>query len=137
MELTLEVEPSSQDIEFLNREINEFNLSQADVPFDGELSYFERDANGEIRAGVYGWTWGGCCEIRYLWVHAELRGQGHGTRLMQAAEQEAVRRGCTQVVLDTHSFQAPDFYRKLGYEIFGTVSDYPLGHQKLYLWKHF
>ena len=44
-------------------------------------------------------------------------------------------RGCTQALLDTHSFQAPDFYVQQGYIIYGTIDDYPLGHQKHYLRK--
>ena len=135
MDLMLETEPTGEDVEFLNNRINEFNVTRTGIPFDSALAYFERTDDGEITAGIYGWTWGGCCEIRSLWVTVERRGQGAGTRLMQAAEQEAISRGCNQIVLDTHSFQAPDFYRKLGFEVFGTVNGYPHDHQKLYLRK--
>ena len=54
---------------------------------------------------------------------------------MVQAEAEAVRRGCTQIVLDTHNFQAPGFYTKLGYQISGAHQDYPRGYQVYYLEK--
>lgn len=51
--------------------------------------------------------------------------------MVAAAEQEAIARGCKQAVLDTHSFQAPDFYPKLGYTLCGVMENYPAGYQQL------
>ncbi len=48
---------------------------------------------------------------------------------MQAAEREAVRRGCHQIVLSTHSFQAPRFYEKLGFRRLAAIPNYPKGHE--------
>jgi ribosomal protein S18 acetylase RimI-like enzyme len=95
-----------------------------------------RNEKGEIVAGLYGYTWGDYCQIDDLWVQADLRGQGFGKRLLQTAEQEALKRGCSQVVLDTHTFQAPGFYQKQGYEISGVVDGVPRQqYQKIYLKK--
>ncbi len=64
-------------------------------------------------------------------MHESLRRQGLGRALLRAAEAEARQRGCGQIVLTTHSFQAPDLYRRLGFELIATVQDYPRGHQHL------
>jgi ribosomal protein S18 acetylase RimI-like enzyme len=54
-----------------------------------------------------------------------------GTTLMHAAEREAVRRGCHQIVLSAHSFQAPRFYDKLGFRRLAAISNYPRGHENI------
>jgi ribosomal protein S18 acetylase RimI-like enzyme len=73
--------------------------------------------------------------VNFVWVTEALRGQRHGTRLMDAAESFAVEHGCTSATLETLSFQAPGFYAKRGYEVFGTLEDYPPGHSKFFLRK--
>ncbi|MGB8646897.1 MAG: GNAT family N-acetyltransferase [Anaerolineae bacterium] len=132
---TIESDPRPQDVQFLEDRINDYNFETTGITDGKLLSIFLRDSRGAIRAGIYGWTWGGACEIRFLWIHVEWRGQGIGRKLMGVVEEEARNRGCGQVVLDTHSFQAPEFYNKLGYEVQGVVEEYPRGHQKIYLCK--
>jgi ribosomal protein S18 acetylase RimI-like enzyme len=51
------------------------------------------------------------------------------------AEDEARSRGCHAVWLDSFSFQAPGFYRRLGFHEFGRLDDYPAGHARHFLWK--
>ena len=127
--------PAPSDIAFLNEQINAYNFESTGITDGRLLSVFVRDPNGQLMAGVYGWTWGGCCEIKYLWVREDQRGQGYGSQLLAAAEGEAIARGCQQIVLSTHSFQAPRFYQKLGYIAVGVYDDYPKGYQQIFLWK--
>ena len=99
---------------------------------DGKLfASFLRDADNAVIGGISGWTWGKTCFIGHLIVPAELRKQGYGTRLVEAVEAEAINRGCGQIVVRTHDFQAPQFYSKLGFAVIGRIPDYPVGHQEI------
>jgi GNAT superfamily N-acetyltransferase len=135
IDLTIDEHPDEADVQFLDQHINDFNVATTGLADGRLLSLFLRDEQGAIVAGLYGWTWGGCLEIKYLWVAEAWRSRGYGTRLLATAEQEAISRGCTQAVLDTHSFQAPAFYQRVGYSIFGVIDNYPVGHAKYYLKK--
>ena len=134
-ELELSDEPSRDDVQFLDDRLYEFNVAATGMADGRLLAIFARDSSDAIVGGVYGWTWGRCCEVRYLWVDEKWRGQRLGSRLLAAAEAEARARGALQIVLDTHSFQAPEFYARLGFERVGSITDYPLGYEKIYMRK--
>lgn len=129
-----EVVPCRDDAEcqqlgaFLTDRIYEFN-AKATGYFDGRLlaGCIRNDA-GEIIAGFTGHTWGGYCELSNAWVHERHRGQGLGTLLLRSVEAGALARGCVRVVLATHSFQAPGFYERLGYERKYAIEGSPKGH---------
>lgn|SRR5512140_1334390 len=134
-EFVIESDPEPGDVQVLEDRLYEFNSGVTGIT-DGEgLAIFVRDDAGQIVAGICGHTWGGYCEIRQFWVEGSRRGRGLGTRLLEAAEQEARRRGCGQIFLITFSFQAPAFYTRHGFEILTAVDDYPRGHQNLLLRK--
>ena len=134
-EFVVTTEPTPDQVQYLEDQIYEFNSSKTGIT-DGEwLAIFVRDGLDRIVAGICGNTWGGCLEIRQLWVEESRRKKGLGTRLLGAAEQEARRRGCTQILLMTFSFQAPEFYAGRGFEVVATVDDHPHGHRNLLLRK--
>jgi hypothetical protein len=115
-------EPARGDLERLEQEINRFNERATGFRDGRTLAAFLRGADGALRAGLAGHTWGGCAELKLLWVCA--------------AEREAAARGCVRLVLSTHSFQAPEFYRRHGYVEVGRVEGYPRGHTQLHLAKN-
>lgn len=77
-------------------------------------------------------TW---LEVSVLWVKEELRNQGLGRKLMEQAEAEARKRGCLYARLATSHYQAPEFYEKLGYILYGKVDNCPPSETCLYYCK--
>jgi GNAT superfamily N-acetyltransferase len=94
-----------------------------------------RDEHEEVLGGLLGDIWGGWLHVAILWVAEPLRGRGYGRQLLDAAERYAVQRGCTRAWLTTFSFQAPEFYPKLGYETFAVLEGHPDGHRHHFLQK--
>ena len=114
----------------LRGHVHEFNAEQTGYRDGRSLACFLRDAGGRLVAGIDGFTWGGYARIQYVWVDEAMRGQGLGRRLIEAAEREAAVRGCRTIIVDTHEFQAPGLYTKLGYELVGTTHDIPVGYRQ-------
>jgi GNAT superfamily N-acetyltransferase len=129
--ITLLDEPDRAVVDRLGDEISAFNFAAADIHDGREVFAAVRDDDGELAGGIYGWTWGGTAWIERLWVHERHRGRRLGTNLLAALEREARARGCGQIALTTHSFQAPDFYRRHGFTVVGEVDGYPAGHTYL------
>ena len=132
--VTPTADPAPEDVQYLEDRIYEFNSRVTGIGDGQWLAFFVR-ADDRTVAGICGNTWGGTCELRQLWVEESRRHCGLGTKLLQAAEQEARRRGCTQIVLMTFSFQAPSFYERHGFEVLSTIEDHPRGHQNLLMRK--
>ena len=108
--------------------IYEFN-SEATGYTDGKLlGGCVRADSGELIGRFSGHTWGGVCVVTHLWVDRQYRGRGMGQTVLQSAEAEARRRNCAHLILATHSFQAPRFYERLGYQRICTVEDWPVAH---------
>jgi len=75
----------------------------------------------ELIGGLWAWSLWGSVYIAMLFVPEPLRGTGIGTSLLRQAEQEAMRRGCRDMWVDTYAFQAKLFYEKLGFTVFGRL----------------
>ena len=128
-------QPSLDDVAFIEDELVAYNVAKA-RPYDRRaLHVFLRDAQGRTIGGITGETNWGWLYVDCFWLPDDLRGEGWGARLLEAAEDEARKRGCRHVRLFSYSFQAPGFYEKLGYRVFGVLEDYPPGHAQVWLRK--
>jgi GNAT superfamily N-acetyltransferase len=119
-----------QDIAELRDAVHAYNEETTGFRDGLALSCFVRDDDGQLVAGIDGFTWGGYARVEYLWVEESRRQLGYGRQLLEAAEAEARRRGCVTIVLDTHDFQAPWLYTRLGYKLAGTTHDTPRGYRQ-------
>lgn len=127
--------PSQKEIDFVNLKLEEFN-NKAVGPDNHELlNIVEYDENKNVIAGLLGGTYWGWMHLDILWVDEKHRKSGIGSKLLKAAEAEAVRRGCHSVHVDTMSWQAPEFYKKHGYKIIAELNDIPTGNKKFHLIK--
>jgi ribosomal protein S18 acetylase RimI-like enzyme len=121
-------QPSAADRGALVDALLEYNRQVTGILDDDEFSVFLHDDDGVLIGGLYGWVYGGAAEIALLWVREDRRGTGLGSRLLEGAEDHARRAGSAQMVIRTHSFQAPAFYRAHGYQEVARIPDYPRGH---------
>ncbi|MDQ0602594.1 ribosomal protein S18 acetylase RimI-like enzyme [Streptomyces canus] len=119
----------------LDDELTAFNAEATGAGTPAPLTVRATDADGELAGGLTAWIWGSCCAVDMLWVRADQRHAGWGTRLMGAAEEEAVRRGCTEMIVSSFTFQAPGFYKGLGFRETGRTEGIPGGHQDVHLHK--
>lgn len=86
-----------------------------------DLNLCLRDGDGACVGGLLGWYANGLVMVDMLWVEESHRGEGLGARLLNHAEQTGREKGATCVELNTFGFQAPAFYEKRGYRLFGKI----------------
>lgn len=132
--LETEVDKARRDL--LRRRLRDTNTAASPVlralrgtPGEREtpLHVWASDANGDLAGGLVGHTWTTWLHVTYLWVDGRHRGAGLGSRLLAEAERAAAGRACTASRVETWDFQAPEFYKRHGYEVVCVIPDYPPG----------
>jgi ribosomal protein S18 acetylase RimI-like enzyme len=134
MELRVTSHPDPLQVLHIEESVRRETVAKCGLGDDVSLAVFADDG-GDLIGGCVGGTWGGTLELEALWVDPSRRRYGLGGRLLAAGEQEALARGCQQVVLFTHQVQAPGFYERHGYTVVGRVADYPIGVPALWFRK--
>ena len=122
--------------EAISELLSEYTLKSGYV-FAPQPLTLQLKESGEIIGGIAGstnWDW---LYIELLAIELRYRGQGYAKDLVISAEEMAQERGCVGSWVDTFTFQAPEFYRKLGYEQFGELPNYPGKESRLFLRKLF
>ena len=127
--------PNKNEIEFVNNALEKFNNLHVGPDNHLLLNIVEYDENQNVIAGILGGTYWGWLHIDILWVDENFRSKKIGSRLLIAAENEAKKRGCHSVHVDTMSWQAPEFYKKHGYELISELDNIPNGYKKFHFIK--
>lgn len=126
---------SADEATYVRNQLIAFNARHVPNGRYEEINLCLKNEQGAIIAGLNSavcWNW---MEIDIIWVDDRHRGEGLGSRLLAEAERIAREHRCSFIKLNTFSFQAPDFYRKYGYEVIAVIDDAPSGHQHYFLTK--
>ena len=137
MEITVTKSAELKDIEFLWSKLREHGLqklSNPDLEDKFLFAVFAKEKE-EVLGGLLGQVYYRGMHVQLLWVTETLRKSGIGTSLLQKAEEVAKESNCTLIYLDTFSFQAPKFYEKWGFEIFGKIENFPDNFTRYFLVK--
>jgi GNAT superfamily N-acetyltransferase len=134
---TFEVElaPRPEDLRVVHDGLRAFTDGHAGPVNARPFAIFVRAPDGRVLGGLDGelrWTW---LFVAHLWLPEALRGRGLGSALLARAESFAREHGGTGVYLDTLEFQAPEFYQRRGYTIYGVLEGFPPGSRRFYLQK--
>jgi GNAT superfamily N-acetyltransferase len=137
MNVSLEVtaEPSESDLRIVGDNLTAFNASDVGPAEKTPLAVFVRDEAGAIVAGISGYTAWGWLYVQWLWVDERRRGENLAGRMLEAAEREAVARGCHGSYIDTFSPKALNVYERNGYVPFGALANFPKGRTRTFLQK--
>lgn len=115
MNVDFEINPSEADAKVILDGLVAYNKPYFGYENLIEFACFARDADGKILGGATGEIADELAFIWLLWVDEDSRG-GAGRQIMQHMETELKTRKVTEIHLDTYSFQAPEFYKKLGFK---------------------
>jgi GNAT superfamily N-acetyltransferase len=112
-----------------------FNDERAGPTHFEVVAVLLKDEDGKTLGGLWGKISHEWLFVELLFVPEDLRGQGLGSALLEAAERRAGERACVGLWLYTHHFQAPAFYRNRGYEAFGQLNDHASGKNRQFFRK--
>ncbi|MBD3918451.1 GNAT family N-acetyltransferase [Paenibacillus sp. PR3] len=114
---------------------NRRNARPLDEQWSDTINLILKTEDDEVVGGIMCNMFMYCLYIDVLWVDEKYRGQDYGSRLIAGVEQIAKEKGCMLVETCTYSYQAPGFYVKCGYEIYGILEGFPEGIKKYQLKK--
>jgi GNAT superfamily N-acetyltransferase len=135
LRLTVEVAPATDVKRALLDGLFQSNFERIGNGKIEHICVSARDSRSALMGGIYGEVYWGWLNILALWVTPELRRRGVGTQLLSRAEAEALAKDCHGAYLDTFTFQSVGLYTRAGYEIFGTLEQFPNGHSRHFLRK--
>ena len=133
--ISVHTQPAREDALAVHEFLRRHNESRFGVSDRAPLTAIARAADGAVVGGVLAETMHGWLHLATLAVAEEWRGKGIGTALLRAVENEGRMRGCSNVWLDTFSFQAQPFYERDGCRVFGVLEDFPPGETRYFMTK--
>ena len=133
-------DPTDEDVKEFQNGFEAFNLAQTNDEFNSPQPWRNlvlKDHEGNVAGGIMTSTLYWTQYLEVLWVDDKYRGLGYGRDLVLEAHRLAKEDGCTSSHVYTFSWQAPDFYQAVGYELIATYVGYHGGITEHILRKRF
>lgn len=128
--------PEPEELAPIRQGLDRYNKETSGIGDRHPLTVFARDPDsGNVVGGIIGRTSRGLLFIDVFYLPESLRGKGLGSALLRRMEAEGRQRGCYNGILDTNSFQAPEFYKRHGWQLFGAIDCEPPGTQRMFFTK--
>ena len=120
---------------YLAQGINGYSLQKIGIVGKNDLVAFVAKDGDTIVGGIQVEIFFGQLHIRLLYVDNAYRKYGVGKKLMEEAMNFGREMKCSQAFVETMSFQAFEFYQKLGFLLEFTRTGYICGAKDHYLRK--
>jgi len=134
--ITLTDAPDDDERAVIADGLRAYNEAQAGYSDSHALAVLVSDPETKkVVGGLLGRMSLGLLRVELFFLPEGLRRDRLGSRILEMAEEEGRRRGCTRAVLSTLHFQAPGFYLKQGWEIAARIECEPPGHTRFYMTK--
>jgi ribosomal protein S18 acetylase RimI-like enzyme len=133
LRLAFEADPASADEAFVRDALGKWNIRVTGFGDYSPAYLFLRDAETRIRGALLSYVWGKWLHVDTFWLDDDVRGQGWGTKMLEAAHAIGRDKGAEAAWLDTFSWQARPFYERFGYKAVFEVPDFPPGHSRIFM----
>ena len=127
--------PDAASMATITKGLGDFNTAVTGINDRRPLAVIVKDEAGKTLGGVLGRTSLGLMFLDTFYLPKSARGAGLGSKVLAMAEEEGRRRGYKSAVLYTISFQAPEFYKRHGWQVFGQIPCDPPGTSRIFLTK--
>lgn len=132
--IVVDTAPKEQDVNTVFDGLKAYNNLFVKHVEKKELGIFLKDDDKTV-GGIVSYYYAQWMYIDTLWVDAQYRVKGYGKKLIIQAEAKAKELGVKTILVDTFSFQAPEFYEKNGYEKWTKLKDNPVKVMTRYYYK--
>ncbi len=131
-------EMTNENWQVISTKLRDYNIEQSgglSTQPGTSISLTLKSKTGEVVGGIRGRTYYQSLTIDHLWIDERFRKMGYGRNLLLKVEGMAKEEGCASANTSSYSFQASQFYEKIGYRIVGVFEGYPEGIKKFFLEK--
>lgn len=136
--ITITLESNDSDYNHVCNQLYEYNVRATNglLKQPGkDINLYLKDESDQVVGGLFCETWLLGLYLDVFWISDEYRNKGYGKIMLTEAERLGRELGCIFAHTCTFSYQSPEFYKRMGYEVFAVNDEYPGDIQQFFLKK--